>query len=43
MKANKSIGNARAWRLSGTEVAILIAILSMYSGLVLAVLGKVIH
>ena len=40
MKTYKNIGNISNWKL--LEVVILMAILSMYSGLILVVLGKLI-
>jgi len=39
MEANIKIGSTRCRKLSETEIMILVAIVGMYSGLVLALLG----
>jgi len=39
MEAYNKIGGTRYRKLSETEIMILVAIVSMYSGLILAVLG----
>jgi len=39
MEANSKIGGTRYQKLSETEIMILVAIVSMYGGLLLSVLG----